>query len=443
MSMALAATLGTDLFGAQDRQPAIDEYVSAYHQLGDFSGCVMVARRDTPLFERCYGQADYELAVANTPATKFRIGSISKQFTAAAILVLEARGLIDVADPIGKHLPDYPNGDRITIHHLLTHSSGIPNIFAVPGYESVKRSPVTPEELVALFRDRLLDFEPGERFSYSNSGYILLAHLIERVTGQRFGDFLREALFNPLEMNDTGHERLPLIIPGRASGYDPAGVDGLENAPFVDGSATVGAGSLFSTVGDLHRWVKALSTNLLLAEERRAKMLTRQAGSYGYGVAVYTEHGRRIIAHDGRVAGFAADLSWYPNDDLAVIVLSNVQSGIGDSFRRDLAAIVFGEPYELPEKRSAADGTDNLRDYIGRYRLGPGFIVHARLLVGRLMVAANESDFSELVRLSDGRFFNRVTYSHATFDRGEDGGVRAMVWIQDGNQYRGERLPDR
>lgn len=151
MSMAFAATLGTDLFRAQDPQAAIDEYVSAYHQLGDFSGCVMVARRDTPLFERCYGQADYELAVANTPATKFRIGSISKQFTAAAILVLEARGLIDVADPIGKHLPDYPNGDRITIHHLLTHSSGIPNIFAVPGYESVKRSPVTPEELVALF----------------------------------------------------------------------------------------------------------------------------------------------------------------------------------------------------------------------------------------------------------------------------------------------------
>ncbi len=443
VSILLAASLATDLLGAQDPGSAIDEYVSAYHRLGDFSGCVLVAKRDAILFQRCYGQADYELSVPNTPTTKFRIGSISKQFTAAAILVLEGRGLINVADPVANHLPDYPNGDRITIHHLLTHTSGIPNIFAVPGYESVKRLAVAPKDLVTLFKDQPLDFEPGERFSYSNSGYILLAHLIERVAGQRFGDFLRDALFAPLQMNDTGHERLSLIVFGRASGYDPAGIDGLENAPFVDPSATVGAGSLYSTVGDLHRWVNALSSSVLLAEERRAKMFTRQAGSYGYGVALYTEHGRQIIAHDGRVAGFAADLSWYPNDDLAIIVLSNIQSGIGDSFRRDLAAIVFGEPYELPQPRSAAVGTDNLGDSVARYRFGPNFIVHARLLEGRLMVAANESEFSELVRLSDGRFFNRVTYSHATFDRGEDGSIRAMVWIQDGNEFRGNRLPDR
>lgn len=441
--LLLAAGFVAEPIAAQDLEPALDEYVGAYHRLGDFSGCVLIARREANLFQRCYGQADYELGVANTPTTKFRIGSVSKQFTAAAILVLEARGRIDVDDPIAEYLPDYPNGDRITIHHLLTHTSGIPNLFAVPGYESVKRNKVTPRELVSLFRDRPLDFEPGERFSYSNSGYVLLAHLIEIVSGQRFGDFLHDALFAPLGLSDTRHERLSPIIPGRASGYDPVGVDGLENAPFIDPSTSVGAGSLVSTVGDLRRWVSAMSTDRLLADEGRVRMFARHAGSYGYGVAVYSEHGRRIIAHDGRVAGFTADLSWYPDDDLAVIVLSNVQTGIGDSFRRDLAAIVFGEAYELPAERSAAASTGRLRDYVGRYRFGPSFIVHARLDENRLWVAANESEFSELIRLSDGRFFNRVTYSHVTFDRGADGGVQAMIWIQDGNEFRGERLPDR
>ncbi len=430
---------------AADLPAKIHEYVAAYAALGDFSGCISVQRPGTVNFQRCYGKADYELNVPNTPETKFRIGSLSKQFTAAAILVLEQRGRLSVDDPVAKHLPGFPNGERITLHHLMTHSSGLRDIFGAPGYEAIKRNGATPVQLVALFKDLPLEFEPGASFAYSNSGYILLAHLIETISDQPYGEFLQQAVLAPAGMTQSGHELQPPIIAGRAAGYDPAGLSGIENAPYVDPSVTIGAGSIYSTVSDLRRWVQTLVSDRLLTAESRAKMFKRQASYYGYGVAVYREHDRRVIAHDGRIAGFSADLSWYPDEGLSVIVLSNIQSGIGDSFRRDLAAIVYGAEYELPEPRIAAETPPTpaeLTDYVGRYQFGPNFIVVARRSRGRLFVAANSSEFSELTPLKGGAFINRVTYSRVRFERDDEGAVRAMIWMQDGNEFRGERLPD-
>lgn len=421
----------------------LDEYVQAYHELGDFSGCVSVTRDEVVLLRECYGMASYELGVPNSDDTRFRIGSLSKQFTAAAVLVLQQRGVLDVDDPLAAYLPGFPRGDEITVYHLLTHTSGLRNSFALPEYEVLKRRGAEIDELVEAIGAVPLDFEPGSQYAYSNSGYIVLAHLVERLSGYSYSGFLQSAIFEPAGMTGSGVDATAPIIPNRAEGYTPAGLTGLENAPFVDPTVEVGAGDLYSTIGDLERWHDALYSDRILDESSRARMLSRQEGFYGFGIAVYEEHGRTINAHDGRVSGFSSDMSRYPADGVSVIVLSNVESGIGDSFRRDLGAIVFGAPYELPSPREAADrppSAEELTEYAGEYEFGPGFVVTARVERGRLYVAANAGEFSELTSLRDGRFLNRMTYSMVRFERNADGAIETMVWMQDGNEFPGNRL---
>jgi CubicO group peptidase (beta-lactamase class C family) len=318
----LGWSAATDAGGQDVRR--LEEVVDALAAQG-FMGAVLVARGDEVLLNKGWGQANVEWNVPNTPSTRFRIASITKQFTAAAILLLEERGKLSVDDPVRKYLPDAPaSWNTITIFHLLTHTSGVPDYSALPPYRSV--GPLTPTEVVARFRDAPLDFVPGERWNYSNSGYALLGLLIERVSGRSYAEFLRENIFMPLNMDDSGYDLSRDVILRRASGYrrTPAGI---VNAPYLDMSLPYAAGGLYSTTGDLLTWTRALFGGRLLSAASLRKMTTpvpQSPGGYAFGLNVQSVGGRTVMFHAGGINGFTTTLAYYPDSRVTIAVLSNV-----------------------------------------------------------------------------------------------------------------------
>ena len=335
----------------------IDTYLQAHLNNSHFMGSVLVSRGAEVLLSQGYGMANLEHNVSNTPSTKFRLASVTKQFTATAILKLQEQNLLDVNDPLSTYLPEYPNGEQITVHQLLNHTSGIPNYTDFEDYESKKRTAMKLDELVAWFKDRPLDFTPGDRFNYSNSGYAVLTKIIETVTNLSYADYLQQHIFAPLEMNDSGYDRAETVLPDRASGYLFTGESYL-NADFLDMSLASGAGGLYSTVEDLDKWSRSLDTDTILAQASRDAMFAptvkvpnddNKEIYYGYGIRIDTEHNRDCIVHHGVINGFLTNFARYPNERVTIVVLSNLQTASISKIERDLAAIVFGEAYELPK----------------------------------------------------------------------------------------------
>ena len=265
----------------------VDAYLGPLVTAGQFSGAVLIARDGQVLLRQGYGLANREHDVANTPQTTFRLGSVTKQFTAMAILLLEQQGKLTVQDRICTYVFECPTAwQDITIHHLLTHTSGIRNFTNMQEYQKTKTLPTTPVQTIARFKDMPLDFAPGTRWSYSNSGYLVLGAIIERVARQPYPQFLREQIFDPLQMDGTGYET-ELVVEHRAQGYT---IGGRFTAAYVDMSQPHAAGGLYSTVEDLYRWDQALYTEQLVPQAARDAMFTAhhtfpapEDGGYGYG----------------------------------------------------------------------------------------------------------------------------------------------------------------
>ena len=227
--------------------PRMEQVIQSFVCGRHFMGSVLVARGNEIILDKGYGFANLEWNIPNSPSTKFRLGSITKQFTAASILLLEERGKLRVDDPVKKYMPDAPPAwDKITIFNLLTHTSGIPNFTSFPDYASIEPFATTPAALVKQFRDKPLDFQPGEKMSYSNSGYVLLGYLIEKISGESYEKFVQDNIFTPLGMKDSGYDSNSAIIPHRAAGYSP-GPDGPVNAGYVNMTVPLSAGGLYST----------------------------------------------------------------------------------------------------------------------------------------------------------------------------------------------------
>jgi CubicO group peptidase (beta-lactamase class C family) len=286
----------------------MDQIVQSYVTNQKFMGTVLVARGSQVLFSKGYGSANLEWDVPNTPHTKFRLGSVTKQFTAASILLLEERGKLSVGDLVKKYLPDAPAAwDKITIFHVLTHTAGLPNFTGFPDYAKLEPFAAKPTELVARFRDKLLDFEPGEKWSYSNSGYVLLGYLIEKITGDTYEKFVSENVFTPLGMKDSGYDSNFAVIPRRAVGY-VAGSNGYQHAGFIHMSIPHGAGALYSTTEDPLKWEQGLFGGKLLQAASLEKMTKPFKNNYAFGLQVDTAGGHKVIEHGGGIEGFNTEL---------------------------------------------------------------------------------------------------------------------------------------
>ena len=276
--------------GLADDVARMEEVIQARVKDSSFMGSVLVARDAEIVLNKGYGFANVEWQIANSPTTRFRLGSLTKQFTSASILLLEERGKLKIEDHIKQYVPDAPAAwDAITIYNLLTHTSGLPNYTALPDFATTMGTKVTPQQIVAKFRDRPLDFEPGTKMLYSNSGYIVLGLIIETVSGESYASFLQKNLFDPIGMKDSGYDSSTAISPRRASGYTP-GPDGPLNAAFLDMSIPYAAGALYSTTEDLLRWEKALFGGKVLKAASLEKMTKPFKNDYALGVSV-RQHG--------------------------------------------------------------------------------------------------------------------------------------------------------
>ena len=319
----------------------MEEVVRSFTPNNRFMGAVLVARGESVLLNKGYGSANLEWEIPNSPSTRFRIGSVTKQFTAAAILLLEERGRLSVEDLVSKHLPDAPPAwAKVTVFHLLTHTSGIPNFTSFPDYQSTMSLPVTTERLVARFRDKPLEFEPGEKMNYSNSGYALLGYLIEKISGQTYAQFLQENIFKPLGMSGSGYDSNSVVIPHRAAGYGP-GPNGPVNAAFLHMTIPHGAGALYSTTEDLLRWNLALYGGKLLSAASLKKMTTPFKNNYGFGIGISASGGPTRYAHNGGINGFNSFLTYYPESRVTVVVLANVNGPAADDLAGKLSALAL------------------------------------------------------------------------------------------------------
>ena len=378
--------------------------VDGYVKKNRFSGAVLVARNGKPLMNQGFALANRELNVAATPDTVFRLGSITKQFTAASILQLSEQGKLAIDDPVSKYYAAAPaSWKKITLKHLLCHRSGIPSYTDLPNFfRTQAQTDRTPEQLIELTRDRPLEFEPGSKFNYDNSGYIVLGFIIEKVSGEKYADYVREHIFKPLGMKHSGYDDSRSILPGRAAGYEiEKGV--WLNAPYIAMSVPYAAGALYSTTSDLLIWEEAFFADKVVSKASREAMTTNYGSNYGFGLASRTQGTHKLIGHSGGINGFSASLERFPDDGLTVIVLSNLESAASTQLSEELASLYLGPP-PTPALVEVAVKPEVLDRYVGDYELAKGFIVSVKRDGEKLTGQATGQGAFTLSAVSDTEF---------------------------------------
>ena len=374
MTVRMASILFTTLFtltlraAEPDLAGEIDRYLNARTSLGQFSGVALVATRDGVVFRKGYGYANIELRVPNTVDTTFEIASLSKAFTAAAILMLRDEGKLQLDDSICKFTDPCPEAWKpVTIGQLLHHTSGIPDYESALEMGSAKYAEAmalsdAPQRFIETARAKPLDFVPGSKFHYSNTGYLLLGFTIEKASGVSYEQYLQSKIFTPLQLKNTGVIDRTKVQKSRADGYT-----GDENTPpekIYRGFSLLDAamrraiytrlpspsadGGLYSTADDLYRWVTALDEGKLLSPASRAEMMKPELGTYGMGWFIGERNGRSLRWHTGNLPGFVSVIDRYAEGELTVILLCNIDSGRIGRTGSSIEAMAFHQPYDLP-----------------------------------------------------------------------------------------------
>lgn len=426
-----------------DLASKVDTYMQALVALDRFSGSLLIAREGNVLLSKGYSLANREHGVYNTPQTKFRLGSVTKQFTAMAILILQNQSRLQVHDPISKVLPDCPKAwERVTIHHLLNHTSGVPEHTNRLDWKTTGRSPQTVQGVIDLFKDRPLDFIPGEAHQYSNSGYVLLGQIVEQVAGMSYEMFLNEHVFGPLGMENTGYDWNTRVLEHRAMGYDLRD-DIFVNADYLDMSIPHAAGALYSTVEDLFLWDQALYTERLVPRSSLETMFMFSPflANYGYGVGVGQQFNRRLICHGGGIHGFLTQLDRYPDEKVCIVVLSNLTTARPAEVARTLAAMVFEEKYDVPEVHTPIQLEPGIyASYAGEYQLAPGIVLTIKTGTQRLAATATGGGRAVFFPESETQFFRKSNDDRMTFFKDEAGKVTHLILKQQGAEGRANRI---
>lgn len=304
----------------------------------------MVAKNGKTIYQKAFGKANLELALNLSPESVFQLGSMTKQFTAIAILILEEQGKLNTKDPISKYLPDYPSGDKITIHHLLTHTSGIKDFTKMKALSGIAQKEMSPKMMVDFFKNESLDFAAGEKFEYNNSGYVVLGYLIELISATSYEDFIQKQIFNKAGMNQSYYASDRKVIKKRADGYHKKEY-GYVNKTVISYSVPFSSGALMSTAADILKWQNALNKNLLLRPEsskkafQTYKLNNGEEFTYGYGWHLKEINGTPSREHGGSIFGFKTMGVYLPAKDILVIGLSNCDCHSPTEITRAIAAL--------------------------------------------------------------------------------------------------------
>jgi CubicO group peptidase (beta-lactamase class C family) len=392
-----------------------NQWLLPYAKVGDFSGVVLIAQGERILFERAYGEADVEHRVPNPLGTRFRLASLSKTFTAAGIELLIKRGQLRLSDTLDRYIKGIPNGDKITIDHLLLHRSGVGR------FAQLKQDCLSEEEWIEQLRKNQPSFVPGTSSSYSNEGYFLLAVILEKESGIPYASFLEQNIFGPLRMKDTGSACKELPSGNNATGYLPRGSVQDLLPVSINQAVSIGPGSIFSNARDLYRWLRAVDTN----PEFRVDGL-----QYPYGWGKRNFSGRNLIEQSGIVEGFNAHMAIYPTEHLYCIVLSNIQSGFFNRIEKDLESVLFGGDLSSPPQVATFRARTNaLVEYTGTYKSTTFPVAQILSVRGKdlYMQWADAPFLRPLVPTGKDSFFYRVEYARVEFDR-ETGQISRSTW---------------
>lgn len=416
----------------------LHEYLGAHLVQGTFSGIVTVTEHGKPVYSQGFGMANYAEQLPNGADVKYRLGSISKSFTAVLVMQLQEQGKLNVQDNVSKYLPDFPNGDKITLHHLLSSTSGLPDF--VNFWKEVNTKPATTTDILALVKDKPLEFEPGTKWKYSSTGFVVLAQVIEQVTGKPYQKVLAQHILKPLKMHSTGVE-FSKPVNGLALGYNHDGLHRKLANP-IDMSWCHAAGAIYSTPTDMAKFDAGLTGNKLLSDASKKQMFTPVMKDYGYGWVIDSVAGQQRISHSGAINGFKANFIRLPETGIAITILSNYESQqVNGPISKDVTAIVLGEKYQVPVVHNITPLSDSqLAAYVGEYQVAPKVSFKVKLEDGQLFAEGPNNDVFQMFPEAEDKFFLKVAPALITFEKDAEGKIAKMLMHHGGRTMPAARI---
>lgn len=432
------------LLTAQSLADKADSLLSAYHKQDLFSGTVIIAQSGKTLFEKSYGWADREAAVPNTSDTQYRIGSLTKPFTAMLIMQLVEKGKLNLQDPLSKYIPGFSKGDSVTIEQLLNHTSGIRSITSTNRYRNDRKSIKAEADVLDILRAEPFAFSPGSKWQYSNSNYMLLSYIAETISGRPMRQLVSD-FAGTQGMKSTGMDYDGRKAPRKAIGYEAGAID--DYIPLTDNNVTIisGAGGIYSTASDLLKLDRALYTKAILSDAAKKRMFTPIKGDYGLGWETGNYKGRAELGHSGSIEGFKAMMLRYPESETCIIFLSNYWNTPGAAICESLKAIAFGEDYKLPDARQFLTlTTDQLKAYEGDYSFKGAMVMHISADSGVLLSMIKGQPVVGFKAVSEIEFYNKSNDAVIRFKKDANGrvtsfqllkGKQVMDWERTSSQF--------
>jgi CubicO group peptidase (beta-lactamase class C family) len=432
----LLSLCSISILSAQTKEKKLDELLTAYTKINEFNGTALVAQKGTVLLNKGYGYKNAATDESNTENTIFQIGSITKQFTSAVILKLVEQKKLNLTDKLSKFYPAFPKGDSITIRQLLSHTSGIFNYTTdVQFMQSEAVKPANEKKMLALFINKPLDFSPGSNWSYSNSGYLLLGYIIEKVTKKPYEKVMREFILTPLQMNSSGFDFTHLKNKDKATGYFAIAGKNSTVAGIVDSSVSYAAGAIYSTTSDLLKWHKAVLNNTIIKRESIEKAFIPVKSKYGFGWIIDSIDGKRVTTHGGAIFGFNTNIARIESDDICIVLLNNTGNPKLGDITKDIFAVLYDKPYKLPEEKKVIKVAEEiLKKYIGTYEVTPQFQITVTVEEGKLMGQATNQPKFELFAEKDNYFFIKAVEAEVEFVSDDKGVVEKLILYQGGRK---------
>src|SRR5688572_5647976 len=423
---------------------SLDRYLISAVAAYKFNGVALVAQRGKIIFHKAYGWKNVMEKTYNDTSTKFPILSITKSFTAIIILKLQEQNKLSVKDKLSNYLPDFPNGNRISIEQLITHTSGIYNFTDDFGEEdsAIVNHPVTHQRILDIFYNKLLSYEPGKGFGYNNSGYYLAGLVIEKATGKTYWQNLRELIFDPLGMKNSGFDFNNISENIKATGYQILTPEKQKPYSFVDSTVSYSAGSIYSTTTDMYKWTQAIAKKLLLSEKSWRYAFTPNASDYGFGFRINNFFKRAYIRHSGGYAGFASEFIYYPKEDVTIILLKN-SGDYGEDLwpvTMGISGIVLGLPYDLWKlRREIKPPIGHLKEKEGNYAAGK-IKVSFRVIDDRLYEILSNGTELPLLAENEDNFYLKNYNTTLQFKRNIKGVIDRVVVHEHGKDFDLKRM---
>lgn len=357
---------------SKNLETEIDAIFNQAYPINSPGATVLIAKNDKILYRKAFGMSNLELKTQMKPESILQLASITKQFTSVAILMLMEQGKLSLKDPLSKYIPDFTRGNEITLHHLLSHTSGIKSFTSLPEFRTKTRLDMTPEEMINSFKNLPLEFNPSEKYEYSNSGYVLLGYIIEKLSGMSYEDFIQKNIFDKLGMKNSYYANPYKIIPNRVNGYQFY-EGNYENPDYISTTIPYAAGSLMSTIDDMFLWSKAIHHNTLISENSKQLAFTNATlnngknANYGYGWFINEIAGIKTLEHTGGINGFTTSGIYIPSRNIYSIVLTNLDDGKGpETYNLKVASALLGKPFT--EKAPVKLSENELKKWMGAYQ---------------------------------------------------------------------------